>query len=36
MVASHTAVPLGTAKWLVKTTPTNKTLPLGKGHEQPM
>ena len=34
MVASHTAVPLGTAKWLVRATPTNKTLPLGKGHTQ--
>ena len=31
MVASHTAVPLGTAKWLVRAMPTNKTLPLGKG-----
>ena len=46
MVASHTAVPLGTAnqrslfasaresKWLVRATPTHKTLPLGKGHTQ--
>ena len=32
MVASHTAVPMGTAKWLVKATPTHGTLPLGKGH----
>ena len=36
MVASHTAVPLGTAKWLVRVTPTPETLPLGKGHTQPM
>ena len=32
MVASHTAVPLGTAKWLVRATPPFYTLPLGKGH----
>ena len=32
MVASHTAVPLGTAKWLVRAIPTHGTLPLGKGH----
>ena len=31
MVASHTAVPMGTAKWLVRATPTFYTLPLGKG-----
>ena len=31
MVASHTAVPLGTAKWLVRATPTPETLLLGKG-----
>ena len=36
MVASHTAVPLGTAKWLERATPTHGTLPLGKGHTQPM
>ena len=32
MVASHTVVPLGTAKWLERATPTHGTLPLGKGH----
>ena len=31
-VASHTAVPLGTAKWLVRAIPTHGALPLGKGH----
>ena len=31
MVASHTAVPMGTAKWLERVTPTPGTLPLGKG-----
>ena len=31
MVASHTAVPLGTAKWLERAIPTPVTLPLGKG-----
>ena len=36
MVASHTAVPLGTAKWLDRVTPTPGTLPLGKGQEQHM
>ena len=36
MVASHTAVPLGTAKWLVRVTPPFYTLPLGKGQEQHM
>jgi len=36
MVASHTAVPLGTAKWLVWATPPFYTLPLGKGHTQPL
>ena len=36
MVASHTAVPLGTAKWLVRATPPFYTLPLGKGQEQHM
>ena len=36
MVASHTAVPMGTAKWLVRATPTYYTLPLGKGQEQLM
>ena len=36
MVASHTAVPLGTAKWLVRATPPFYTLPLGKGQEQLM
>ena len=36
MVASHTAVPLGTAKWLERATPPFYTLPLGKGQEQPM
>ena len=36
MVASHTAVPLGTAKWLVWATPPFYTLPLGKGHMQPL
>ena len=30
-VASHTAVPLGTAKWLGRTNHTPGTLPLGKG-----
>ena len=36
MVASHTAVPMGTAKWLVRATPPFYTLPLGKGQEQHM
>ena len=36
MVASHTVVPLGTAKWLDRATPPFYTLPLGKGHTQPM
>ena len=36
MVASHTAVPLGTAKWLERATPPFYTLPLGKGQEQHM
>ena len=48
MVASHTAVPLGTAnqrslfalaresKWLVWRTPPHKTLPLGKGQKPPV
>ena len=36
MVASHTAAPFGAAKWLVRATPTPKTLPLGKGHTQNM
>ena len=31
MVASHTAVPLGTAKWLVRATHTHKTLLICKG-----
>ena len=31
MVASHTAAPIGAAKWLVRATPTPQTLPLGKG-----
>ena len=35
-VASHTAVPMGTAKWLVRATPPFYTLPLGKGQEQHM
>ena len=35
-VASHTAVPMGTAKWLGRTIPTPETLPLGKGHTQTM
>ena len=30
-VASHTAVPLGTAKWLGRATSTPGTLPVGKG-----
>ena len=29
-------MPLGTAKWLVWATPTFYTLPLGKGHTQPL
>jgi len=33
MVASHTVVPLGTAKWLVMATPPFYTLPLGKGQD---
>ena len=33
MVASHTSVPLGTAKWLGKRHHTPGTLPLGKGQE---
>ena len=36
MVASHTAVPLGTAKWLERAAPPFYTLPLGKGQEQHM
>ena len=36
MVASHTETPLGVSKWLVKATPTHGTLPLGKGHTQPL
>ena len=36
MVASHTAVPLGTAQWLDRATPPFYTLPLGKGHTQPL
>jgi len=35
-VASHTAVPLGTAKWLGRTIPTPETLPIGKGHTEPL
>ena len=35
MVASHTAAPLGAAKWL-ETQPPILTLPLGKGLYQPM
>ena len=35
-VASHTAVPLGTAKWLVWDCPNNNSLPLGRRHEQPL
>ena len=35
-VASHTAVPMGTAKWLGRTIPTPETLPLGKGHTEPL
>ena len=35
-VASHTAVPMGTAKWLVKMDHTSGTLPLGKEHTQHM
>ena len=31
MVASHTAVPLGTAKWLVRATPHTRNLAVGKG-----
>ena len=31
MVASHTAVPMGTAKWLERPNHTPGTLPLGKG-----
>ena len=35
MVASHTAVPLGTAKWLVWDCPFNIiSLPLGRRHGQ--
>ena len=33
MVASHTAVPLGAAKWLDRATPPFYTLPLGKGQD---
>ena len=36
MVASHTAAPIGAAKWLVRATPPFYTLPLGKGQEQHM
>jgi len=36
MVASHPAVPMGTAGWLVRATPPFYTLPLGKGQEQHM
>ena len=36
MVASHTAVPMGTAKWLGKQHHIPGTLPLGKGQEQHM
>ena len=36
MVASHTAVPMGTAKWLGKQHHIPGTLPLGKGQEQYM
>ena len=48
MVASHTETPLGVSnqrslfaparesKWLVRATPTFYTLPLGKGHTQPL
>ena len=36
MVASHTAVPLGTAKWLGKQHHIPGTLPLGKGQVLPM
>ena len=32
MVASHTVVPLGTAKWLGKRHPHQKPCRLGKGH----
>ena len=35
-VASHTAVPMGTAKWLVRTNHTPRTLPIGKGHTEPL
>ena len=35
-VASHTAVPMGTAKWLGKQHHIPGTLPLGKGQEQHM
>ena len=31
MVASHTAVPLGTAKWLGRATPHTRNLAVGKG-----
>ena len=31
MVASHTAVPMGTAKWLDRADPIPETLLLGKG-----
>jgi len=31
MVASHTAVPLGTAKWLDRATPHTRNLAVGKG-----
>ena len=31
MVASHTAVPLGTSKWLVRATPLTRNLAVGKG-----
>ena len=36
MVASHTAAPIGAAKWLERATPPFYTLPLGKGQEQHM
>ena len=35
-VASHTAVPMGTAKWLGRTNHTPGTLPVGKGQGLPM
>jgi len=36
MVASHTAAPLGAAKWLVRATPHTRNLAVGKGQEQHM